>query len=177
MTCIFSTLLFVIDQSEKLRIQTPVITFDQPLWLKAMEIASAKSLHIVPVLGEFHLMMSFAGSIGSLMKGSGLMEALQNVYAENTVEHILSGKAIARALRGHFLIESALTTKLLRKFIPSKCDIDSDFAGDKSIIDDKHGEIDVDMQPDTDFEVVGALNVMEQMFNDNEINELKSLES
>ena len=31
MTCIFSTLLFVIDQSEKLRIQTLVITFDQPL--------------------------------------------------------------------------------------------------------------------------------------------------
>ena len=31
---------------------------------------------------------------------------------------MLSGKAIARALRGHFLIESALTTKLLAKFFP-----------------------------------------------------------
>ena len=58
MTCIFSTLLFVIDQSEKLRIQTPVITFDQPLWLKATEIVSAKSLHVVLVLGGFHLMMT-----------------------------------------------------------------------------------------------------------------------
>ena len=46
-------------------------------------------------------MISFAGSIGSLVKGSGLKEALQNVYAENTVEHILSGKVIARALRLH----------------------------------------------------------------------------
>ena len=31
---------------------------------------------------------------------------------------MLSGKAIARALRGHFLIESALTTKLLEKLFP-----------------------------------------------------------
>ena len=107
-----STLLFVIDQSEKLRIQTPVITFDQPLWLKATEIVSAKSLHIVLVLGRFHLMMSFAGSIGSLVKGSGLKEALQNVYAENTVEHILSGKAIARALPHRICIDDEASEKI-----------------------------------------------------------------
>ena len=41
-TCICSTLLCVIEQSKKLNITTPSITFDQPLWLKALEIITAK---------------------------------------------------------------------------------------------------------------------------------------
>jgi len=40
MTCIYSTLLFVIDQSKKLNVITPSITFDQPLWYKALQIAN-----------------------------------------------------------------------------------------------------------------------------------------
>ena len=57
-----------------------MVTFDQPLWLKATEIANAKSMNIVLILGGFHLMKSFMGSIGSLMKGSGLSEALATCY-------------------------------------------------------------------------------------------------
>ena len=56
-------------------------------------------------------MMSFIGSIGTMMKGSGLEEALGSVYSTNTVIHMLSGKAFSMALRGHFLIEAALTNK------------------------------------------------------------------
>ena len=41
-TCIYSTLLFVINQCKKLNITTPSTTFDQPLWLKATEIAIEK---------------------------------------------------------------------------------------------------------------------------------------
>ena len=52
-------------------------------------------------------MMSFMGSIGSMMKGSGLEEALETVYGPNPVAHMISGKAISRALRGHFLVEAA----------------------------------------------------------------------
>ena len=111
-TCIYSTLLFVIDQCKKLNIVTPSITFDQPLWLKATEIVFEKSLNIVVHLGGFHTLMSFAGSIGSLMDGSGIESVLQTVYGENSVKHMLGGKAIARALRGHILLESALTIKL-----------------------------------------------------------------
>lgn len=37
MSRIYSTLLFVIKQAEELNIPTPILTFDQPLWLKAME--------------------------------------------------------------------------------------------------------------------------------------------
>ena len=31
-TCIYSTLLFIVSQAQKLNIDTPCITFDQPLW-------------------------------------------------------------------------------------------------------------------------------------------------
>ena len=39
---------------------------------------------------------------------------MQVVYAENTVQHIVSGKAIARALRGHFLLQSVLRLQIIR---------------------------------------------------------------
>lgn len=100
-TCIFSTLLFLIEQCKKLNIVTPSITFDQPLWLKATEIAVEKSLNIVVHLGGFHTLMSFVGSIGSLMDGSGIESVLQLVYGENSINHILRGKAISRAIRAH----------------------------------------------------------------------------
>ncbi len=53
-------------------------------------------------------MMSFVGCIGTLMDDSGLKEVLEVVYAQNTVTHMLSGKAISRAIRGHLLVYAAL---------------------------------------------------------------------
>jgi hypothetical protein len=63
---------------------------------------------IILVLGGFHTEMSFLGAIGSLMDGSGLSEIISQVYAEGSVEQMLSGKAVARAVRAHFLVDSAL---------------------------------------------------------------------
>ena len=56
-------LLFVIDQCRKMNMDDPSVTFDQPLWLKALEIIAAKRPRIVPMLGGFHMPMSFYGSI------------------------------------------------------------------------------------------------------------------
>ena len=58
--------------------------------------------------------MSFLGSIGTIMEGSALPVALETCYGPNTIEHITSGKAVARALRAHFLVESSLTILLIR---------------------------------------------------------------
>lgn len=115
-TCLYSTLLFVTELCNHYGMGTPCITFDQPLWIKAVEIITDKSLRIVCRLGGFHTLMSFLGSIGTLMKGSGLNECLQTIYGENAVTHIESGKAISRALRGHFLVQSALYGLLLDEF-------------------------------------------------------------
>ena len=59
--------------------------------------------------------MSFLGSIGHLMAGTGLQELLEMIFASNTVTHILSGKAVARAVRGHLLLDTALNTALMAK--------------------------------------------------------------
>ena len=75
-------------------------------------------MNIVCRLGGFHTMMSFMGSIGTMMKGSGLEEALGTVYGPNAVTHMITGKAVSRALRGHFLNEAALTNKLLVEILP-----------------------------------------------------------
>ena len=112
-TCIYSTLRFIIPESKKLNVPTPYITFDQPLWIKALGIIYSENLSIVCRLGGFHTLMSFLGSIGEVIKGSGIEDLLSEVYAENSIPHILSGKAIARAIRGHILVESSLTSLLL----------------------------------------------------------------
>ena len=84
-SCILSTMEFISNQAKKYS-QTPIITFDQPLFWKAHEIQmQEQSLSdIVLILGHFHTRMSFLGSIGHLMTGSGLDSVLQLIYAENT---------------------------------------------------------------------------------------------
>lgn len=43
------------------------------------------------------------------MDGSGLKEAFCEIYAENSSDKALSGHAYARAIRGHFLVQLALS--------------------------------------------------------------------
>ena len=50
-----TTLLFIQQQAAALNILTPCITFDQPLWIKSVEIVVSKSMNVVCKLGGFHL--------------------------------------------------------------------------------------------------------------------------
>ena len=70
-------------------------------------------LDIVIRLGGFHTLMSFLGSIGHIMKGSGFEEVLGLLFGSNPLEHVLSGKAYDWAIRGHFVVHAALTELLL----------------------------------------------------------------
>ena len=124
--CIFSTLSFVIEQAKQMNSEVLCVTFDQPLWLKAIGIIEDARLPIVCRLGGFHTLMSFLGSIGNMMKGSGLEELFAEVYVENSVVHMLSAKAISRALRAHFLAESTLTTMLINTLIKEGYDDNND---------------------------------------------------
>ena len=113
-SCIYSTMVYVIECCASMHVETPCITFDQPLWQKAINIAISDKMNIVIRLGPFHILMSFLASIGTFMAGSGLADALGCCYAANSVTHMLSGKAVSRALRGHFLVDSALSSLLLK---------------------------------------------------------------
>ena len=68
---------------------------------------------VVIRLGGFHLLLSFMGSIGAIMAGSGLEEMWETVYAKNSVVHMMNGRAYARGIRAHFISQSALATLLL----------------------------------------------------------------
>lgn len=92
---------------------TLTITFDQPLWLKAVTIVNCHRLKIVCWHSAFHAQMSILGSIGTLMVRSGLAEAKECCYAPNTVKHIIAGNAVSRGTHAQFLVESALRITLL----------------------------------------------------------------
>ena len=115
MTALYSFLLYVESQCTKLN-KVPCVTFDQQLYVKAMEIVEAKNIKAFIRLGGFHQLMSFLGSIGTLMEGSGLRKALETVYAPVTVGHMFTGKAYSRAIRGHMLSPSSLVSILIEPY-------------------------------------------------------------
>ena len=128
LNCLYSTMLFVSSHARRYEV-TPILTFDQPLWWKASAIqegvhGNSEIRSIVLRLGGFHTEMSFLGCIGHIMAGSGLQELLECIYASNTVGHMLSGKAVSRAIRGHLLVSGALNAILMSQIygipIPGK---------------------------------------------------------
>ena len=116
-TCVSSTLKYVSEHAQRHNITKPIVTFDQPLWWKAFNIIQSEPLNsdlrsIILRLGAFQTEISFLRSIGHLMAGSGLKELLQLIYASNAVDYILTGKAIARAVRAHLIVDAALNALL-----------------------------------------------------------------
>ena len=91
MSTVFTTLMFVSDQCKKHKVE-PVVTFDQPLWLKVMMIKKKNSLPITILLGNFHTQINFLGSIGYAMKNSGILELLSTAYAPKSAKQMVEGK-------------------------------------------------------------------------------------
>ncbi|GFN74416.1 hypothetical protein PoB_000092200 [Plakobranchus ocellatus] len=93
-------------------------------------------------LGGFHTQMSYLGTIGHLMTGSGLRGLLEMMYTLDAVVHMLSGKAVAKAVRGHFLVDSVLNALLASSTfdiaLPSVVSEETDPA---TTVIDKRGEI------------------------------------
>ena len=81
---------------------------------------------IVVRLGAFRTLMNYLGSVGKIMKDSGLEELFEEVYAPNSIPHIISGKAYSRSVRAHTLAQSALVNLLLEK-VTSDCGTNINF--------------------------------------------------
>ncbi|KAK6171157.1 hypothetical protein SNE40_019405 [Patella caerulea] len=95
MSCIYSTLHYINNLARKYNV-TPTVNFDQPLYWKAKIIVANERDDICNIflrLGGFHI-----ESIGHLMGGSGLKELLECVYERKAVTHMISGKAVSRAI-------------------------------------------------------------------------------
>ena len=98
---ICSTMRFVKEQASKMGMCCAALTFDQPLYLKANKIKynssdEFKKLHIR--LGGCHQLMSFLGSGGKLLTGSGIEEPWGTVSAKNSIPKMLEGKAYTKCL-------------------------------------------------------------------------------
>ena len=112
---IYTTLLYALDIAKSHGQKTCVITFDQPLYSKAREMVAASDsssnlCKVVVKLGGLHMLMSFLGSIGYIMDGTGPKECRGNkIYAPTSVDKMLSGHAYARSIRGHILVRFALS--------------------------------------------------------------------
>jgi len=79
------------------------VTFDQPLNIKVREIVAtaepgSELLKTIIHIEGFHLLISFLESIGYIMAGSELKEALIVMYAPNSVDKKLNGQAYATTL-------------------------------------------------------------------------------
>ena len=120
-TCIFSTLNYVCNLSRKYSVPA-VVTFDQPLYWKASEIIldAYDDNHIkdiILMLGSFHTLMNLLGAIGTLMESTGLNTILSTIYGENSVVHMLTGKAVYRAIRGHNLVDKCLNKLIVEDIV------------------------------------------------------------
>lgn len=116
---VYTSLLMAINEGDKIKLKTIFVTFDLPLFMKAVSIVLSVPPHsplqrIVVRLGGFHLLMSFLGTIGYIMAESGLDQLLNVVYAENSVVHILNGHAYSRAIRAHMLASTAIGHLILK---------------------------------------------------------------
>lgn len=140
---------FVAEQAKKLSV-TPIITFDQPLYWKSVQIVANEHSDsvlkpIVVRLGAFHTQMSFLGCIGQLMQNSRLQETIETIYAPYTVTNMLGGKAVSRAVRSHFLVVDALNTLLIEQLFPSATisDLDCNTNDAANITDDEKSELEI----------------------------------
>ena len=77
-----------------------IVTFDFPLWYKAMLIKHTLGLEITILLGNFHLVMAFLKAIGYIMQGTGLEAILEREFSKVVVKDIMAGKNYRRCLRG-----------------------------------------------------------------------------
>ena len=69
--------------------QVAIVTFDLPIWLKAVDFIKQANLLVIARLGGFHLLKSYLRSMGDIMQDSGLAELIQLTYpGSTTANHI-----------------------------------------------------------------------------------------
>ena len=117
--CIYSAIMFIVAQLEKMAISATSVTFDQPLFSKALEVVESKDLgsKIVLRLGRFHTLMSAIGAVFHTMKGSGIEACLEEIFGSNTVVNIMCGKKFNRAVRAIHLLSAALNFQIIHMIV------------------------------------------------------------
>ena len=113
------------------------------------------------------MQMSFLGSIRHLMAGSGLQELLEVVFAVNAARHMLTGKAISRAVRGHMLVDAALNTILVSKeyHIPLPTKETDEPKRDTASTDPENDDVDTDQQKQGTVDVTSDITEANDLYD------------
>ena len=104
--------------SSKLGQKYAVLTVDQALYCKLLELKSAipefKEV-LIPRLGGLHISLNFLKAIGQHMQSSGLADVWSEsgIMGPTATEHCMAGKSYARGMRAHKLTLQALWQLLL----------------------------------------------------------------
>ncbi|GBM91898.1 hypothetical protein AVEN_112925-1 [Araneus ventricosus] len=111
-TSINTCLRFAAEEYKK-RQQRCIVTFDQSLFIKDMDIVfradeTDELSKVIVKLNRFHLLMSYMGAVGKIMGGSSLEQMWCEVFAKKIVVHMANGQAYARVLRAHSLSQAAV---------------------------------------------------------------------
>ena len=69
------------------------------------------------------------------------------IYAPNAVEHILTGKAIARAVRAHLLVHAAVNTLIVSKALKVPIPGLQDKSDDPPSVEDESYDREADVAP------------------------------
>lgn len=125
---IYTALHYAAQHCKETERKTCFVTFDYPLYITAKQIlcnTKDKNLeHVVPRLGGFHLLMSYSKAIGTIMEGSGIFELFCTVFAQNSVDKMLSCTVYSRAIRAHMLAMTAIG-EIIAEFAESSENIES----------------------------------------------------
>ncbi|XP_023226447.1 uncharacterized protein LOC111627117 [Centruroides sculpturatus] len=117
---IYTVLQYILEDGQRHGHTACIIISDQPLYIKAREMVASSDetspfSKITVKLGGFQMVMSFFGSIGYIVAGSGLKEVMSTIYAPHSVDKMLSGHAHSRAVGARTLLEVALSQIIFKE--------------------------------------------------------------
>ena len=76
-----------------------VLTFDLPIWLKAVDLVLSQRMPIIPRLGGFHLLKSYLVTFGVIFANSVLHDIIKLIYeGELAADSILNGNSYDKAI-------------------------------------------------------------------------------
>ena len=111
-----TTLIFAQKEASLFNRSYCIVTFDQPLFIRAVDIVHANAElcdSVIVRLGGLHMPFSYMGPEGYIMSGSGQEQMWSTAYAEGSIPQVMSGHSYSRALRAHILSVQAIASVLL----------------------------------------------------------------
>ena len=85
-----------------------IVTFDLPIWLKAVDSIKQANLNVIARLGGFHQLKFYLGLMGNIMQDSGLLGGIQLIYPGSTTANH------NKAIRAHLLINAVIYQHIIK---------------------------------------------------------------